>query len=94
MTKTKNNFIFLFPVAILCIPFVGNFVSEEFNWTFSDFLIGGILLFATAGLIRLILNKSSSKKKKILYSILVLLILLIIWAEMAVGLFGSPIAGS
>jgi hypothetical protein len=34
------------------------------------------------------------KKKNILIVIFILLILLLLWAEMAVGVFGTPIAGS
>ena len=35
-----------------------------------------------------------SKKSKRLIIVLVLIILLLLWIEMAVGIFGSPIAGS
>ena len=96
MTTTTQRSIAIYSVAaaVLTIPFIGMQVSKEMNWTFSDFMIGGVLLFGTAFLIDIILRKTTKISAKIFYIAFALLILFLIWAELAVGIFGSPFAGS
>jgi hypothetical protein len=79
---------------ILIIPLISLQFSSEVDWGLLDFIIGGILLFGTAFWIDLILRKVQSKSKRILGVLITLFILLLIWAELAVGVFGTPIAGS
>ena len=95
MTTTQRSIaIYSVAAGLLTIPFFGMQVSKEVNWTLSDFMIGGVLLFGTAFLIDVILRKTKTNGAKIAYVALALLILFLIWAELAVGIFGSPFAGS
>ncbi|KQT21815.1 hypothetical protein ASG31_00260 [Chryseobacterium sp. Leaf404] len=95
MTKQqKTALIFAIPSILIVAAFIANYVVEGFNWTGSDFLIAAILLFGTASFIYMILNSKLSVRAKTMISIVIVLILMVIWVEMAVGLFGSPIAGS
>jgi hypothetical protein len=59
-----------------------------------DFIIMFIMLFWTGLAGDLILRKVANKRNRGLLLIGTLLVFLILWAEMAVGIFGSPIAGS
>ena len=77
---------------ILIIPLIAMQFTTEVNWDISDFIIAGLLLYGTEIIIDFILAKSKKYKTVLIVAILVLLLL--IWAEMAVGIFGSPIAGS
>ena len=77
---------------ILIIPLIAMQFTTEVNWDISDFIIAGLLLYGTGIIIDFILAKSKKYKTVLIVAILVLLLL--IWAEMAVGIFGSPIAGS
>lgn len=86
--------IFTIPMLLLTIPFIGNSLSEAVNWTAFDFLIAGILLFSAAFAVHLVLKKLTNNKLKPLIIVGILLILMMLWAELAVGIFGSPIAGS
>lgn len=79
---------------LLMIPLVAMQFTKEVNWTGSDFLIGGILLFGTAFICELVLRKVKTLKARVILCLTVLAILMVFWAEMAVGIFGSPIAGS
>ena len=79
-------------IVILIIPLIAMQFNSEVNWDIGDFIIAGILLFGTGILLELILAKS--KKYKTLLILTVIVLLLLIWMEMAVGIFGSPIAGS
>ncbi|WP_300439427.1 hypothetical protein [Christiangramia sp.] len=93
--KTKNLSIILMAVAgILLIPFIGMQVSNEVDWSSSDFVIMGILLFLTGLAINFALNKFKTLKSRIIACAVILLILFVIWAELAVGIFGTPFAGS
>jgi len=79
---------------ILLIPFIGMQVSNEVNWTLSDFVIGGVILF-TFGLIVAFAARNIRKQSTRLIVIgIILLILLLLWGELAVGIFGTPFAGS
>lgn len=93
-TTIKNSVIYGIPAMLLLLPLIAMQFTSEVNWTFSDFLVGGILLFGTAGIIHLILNRVRSKQNRILLSLGILLVLILIWAELAVGIFGTPFAGS
>ncbi|MCL8536744.1 hypothetical protein M9991_07660 [Chryseobacterium gallinarum] len=92
--KQKTLAIYIVPLILLCIPLLGNMFSSEVRWSASDFLIAGVLLFTTAFLINLVRNKIKKQSRKTLACILILLALALIWLELAVGVFGSPFAGS
>lgn len=92
--KQKTTFIYATPAVLLSIPFIGNIISKEFNWSASDFGIAAILLFGTAFLIDLIQRIVKNKNYKILISVVIVLLLILTWAELAVGLFGTPFAGN
>ncbi|QIY91140.1 hypothetical protein [Chryseobacterium gallinarum] len=92
--KQKTIAIYIVPLILLCIPLLGNLFSSEVRWSASDFLIAGVLLFTTAFLINLVRNKIKKQSRKTLACILILLALALIWLELAVGVFGSPFAGS
>lgn len=93
-TTIRNSTLYGIPAMLLVLPFVAMQFTKEVNWTVSDFVIGGILLFGTAGIIDFVLRKVKSRRNRIILSVSVLLVLMLIWAELAVGLFGTPFAGS
>lgn len=69
-------------------------ITDEINWSLFDFIImGSLLMFLGIG-IYFVRNRSKNLKIRILYIGILLFILFIIWAELAVGIFGSPFAGS
>ncbi len=92
--KQTTIAIYALPLALLSIPLVGNLVSKEVNWSGSDFLIAGALLFTTAFLIKLVRSRIKKQSQKVLISFFILAVLALIWIELAVGIFGSPFAGS
>ncbi len=92
--KQKTILIYATPAVLLCIPLLGNMFSEEFDWSPGDFVIGAVLLFGTAFIIDLIQRIIKNKTYKILLGGAVLILLLLVWAELAVGIFGTPFAGN
>lgn len=80
-------------LLLLLIPLIAMQFTNEVNWSVMDFVMAGMLLFGTSLLIEFILRKVKSTKHRILLSGIVLFLLFLLWAELAVGIFGSPIAG-
>lgn len=94
MKTTRILNIVLIVGALLLIPFIGMQFSEDVDWSGFDFLIMGILLLGTGLLIDLALRKIPDTKNRIIVSGIILVVFLLIWAELAVGIFGTPLAGS
>ena len=84
----------LSPLLLLFIPLIGNLFSNQVNWSLFDFMVIGILLVLAGLSIHFILDKIRNKTLRIVPIIFVIIIILMIWAELAIGVFGSPIAGS
>lgn len=84
----------LAPLSFLLVPLVAMNFTNEVNWGPYDFLIAAVLLGGMALLLDIILRKTNNSPKRWLLGLGVFLVVVLLWAEMAVGLFGSPIAGS
>ena len=83
----------LVTALILLVPLVAMQLTDDVVWTASDFVIMGALLFGT-GLTYEVLKSYVSGKYRAALAIALLVIFLVIWAELAVGIFGTPFAGS
>ncbi len=94
VSTQKRIWLYGIPAILLSLPFFAMQFTPEVHWTFSDFVIGGVLLFGTALVIDLLLRFLKSKRQRIIVIVATVLLLMIVWAELAVGLFGSPWAGS
>lgn len=82
-------------VAILMlIPAIAMQYTKEVNWTILDFMVMGTLLLITSLVIEYSLKKIKNSNYKIVIIFGIVLVFLAIWAELAVGLFNSPFAGS
>lgn len=81
-------------VIILLVPFIAMQFSYEVNWELSDFIVAGILLFGTGLVCELILRTVKKKENRIALCVVIIVLLLLIWAELAVGIFGTPLAGN
>ena len=92
MKNKRLLIIVLIVVIILLIPLLEMQFTEAVNWKVSDFVVAGVLVLGTGLLLEIVLRKV--KKSKYLIAICIVLVLLLIWAELAVGIFGSPLAGS
>lgn len=96
MTANNNRLMFILSVAglLLLLPLVAMQFTSEVNWTFSDFIVAGILLFGTGGLIELTIRKINQISLRVWVILGILLVLFLVWAELAVGIFGTPFAGN
>ena len=95
-TNTKQRLIITFGIVafILAIPLVAMQFTDEVNWKLSDFVVMGALLSITGIAIELVTRKVRSAHWRIIITLVILLILFLVWAELAVGIFGTRFAGS
>lgn len=95
MTQSqRSTLLYSIPLVILSIPLIAMQFTKEVNWTISDFLVMGILLFATVFTIDFVLKKFKTLKSRLILILGIVVLLALVWAELAVGIFGSPFAGS
>lgn len=81
-------------LAILAIPLIAMQFTDQVNWGTADFIIGGILIFGVAIALDIGRRKLKNQKYRNLILLIIILAFLLIWAELAVGIFGSPFAGT
>jgi hypothetical protein len=91
-----NMMIKILPIVglLLLIPLIAMQLTDEVNWSFFDFIIMGALLTITGLLIGIILKKVNNSKNRLILIVTIVMIFFLIWAELAVGLFGTPFAGN
>ncbi len=109
MSKTKNTNIFLanrsitrtalFVGIILLIPLIltihdGGTKDMAWNWTLSDFIVMGALLFCAGLALDFMVKKLTRPVYQILSILTIIIAFLLIWIELAVGIFGTPFSGS
>ena len=95
MTKNKRlTAILVTVVLLLCVPLFGMLLNLGFDWTIFDFLVAAVLLFGTGLLIEFVLRKVKTQQNRIILVAIILVVLFLVWAELAVGIFGTPLAGS
>jgi Zn-dependent protease with chaperone function len=95
--KIKLNKYYKIAAAILCvlsIPLIAMQFTNEVDWSRMDFVVAGLLLFIAATIGDFVRRKLSNFKYKYLVYLILIMTFLLLWAEMAVGLFNSPISGS
>lgn len=94
MKKNRLLTILGIVVTILLIPLIAMQFTDEVNWQLTDFVIFGGLLLGVGILIDMTLQKLKTSKYKTLIIFAIVVLFLLIWAELGVGIFGTPFAGS
>ena len=94
MQNKRQIGIVLTVAVLLLIPFVAMQFTNEVNWSLFDFLVAGALLLGTGLMCELVWRKVSKTQHRIAICSAILAALVLIWLELAVGIFGTPFAGS
>jgi uncharacterized membrane protein (UPF0182 family) len=81
--------IVLAVAILLLIPLIA-----RFPWSRLDFIIAGVLLLGTGLMCELVLRLVKKIEYRIAIIVVILVALFLVWAELAVGLFGTRFAGS
>lgn len=86
--------ILLLAVCILLVPLVAMQFSDEVNWSPSDFVIAGLLLVGTGLVFEFVVRKIINPRRRLIFGTILVFVFLLIWADLAVGIFGLPWSGS
>ena len=79
---------------VLLVPLLAMLFSDEVDWGPADFTIVGILLAGVGIAYQLVVNGVKNNSRQAAVGIVLSAAMILIWIELAVGLFGSPFAGS
>ena len=95
LLQNKRLSIILLSVAfLLLIPFIAMQLTDQVNWSPFDFLVMGILLLGTGLGCERVWRKIKKTEHRVVFSVVILATFFLIWAELAVGIFGTPFAGN
>lgn len=94
MGNRRLLYIVIAIAIILLIPLIAMQFSEVVNWSLFDFIIATTLLSGTGLLCEFVLRRVKEKNHRIIFCVINLAILILVWIELAVGIFGTPFAGS
>lgn len=94
MKNKRIVYLVLIVAFLLLIPLIAMQFTSEVNWGVADFVLAGVLLFGAGLVADRVLVKVKSKKYRIAILVALFILLLLVWAELGVGIFNSPFAGS
>lgn len=99
LTTSKINgkkilFITALILGVLSIPLIAMQFTNQVDWSPFDFIAMAVLLGGTAFLINLTLKKVKSLKNRLIICGAVLILAALFYVELAVGILGTPFAGS
>lgn len=79
---------------LLLIPLIAMQCTDEVSWSTFDFAVAAGLLLGAGLTCELVLRKVTKPTHRVALCLAVLAVLVLVWAEMAVGAFGTPLAGN
>lgn len=99
----KNQFTFLLTIPgvalitglLLMVPLIAMQFTQEVNWSVSDFIIMGALLFTTGSALVMIMRYAANLANRLAFASAIGSTFLLVWVNLAVGLIGGgPNAGN
>lgn len=90
----KIGIVALVTTAILLVPFIAMQFAGGVNWNTFDFVAAGVLVAGTGLAWVLSTLKARSMRTRLAIGAALALAVLLVWAELAVGVIGTPFAGS
>ena len=79
---------------LLIIPLIAMQLTDEVEWSLFDFIIMGTLLLITGLMGEIIFKKVKKYKHRVILYVVIAIIFFLIWAELAVGILGTPFSGN
>lgn len=76
-------------MLLLLIPFTAQLITDEMNWTLSDFVLAGFLIFGTGLAYVLITRKADNLLYRVGWGLTLFTVLFMVWVNLAVGIIGS-----
>jgi hypothetical protein len=83
-----------YPLLLLIIPLIGMNFTNDIDWDLSDFIVAGLILLIFSLTANFIVLRISNRNRRVFFITILLILFMLVWAELAVGIFGTPFAGS
>ncbi|MFC0131857.1 hypothetical protein [Massilia eurypsychrophila] len=80
--------------AVLLVPLIAMQFTREVVWTPMDFVAAAVLLIGAGLMYLLPARLLRTTGSRIALGVVVAIALVLVWAELAVGIFGTPFAGT
>ena len=94
MKKNRRLFnMLLIAFLLILIPWGAMLFTTEVNWKAGDFIAAAVLLGGTALVCEWILRRVQKPALRIILCTALVTGLLLTWLELAVSIFGTPLAG-
>lgn len=88
--KNKNILRLAIATAVLLmVPLVAMQFTKEVNWTLSDFVVAGVLLFGSGLTFELVSRRSGNVAYRVAVGVAVATALILVWSNLAVGIIGN-----
>lgn len=94
ISKNQVLTVLVIVSTLLTIPLIAMQFTTEVQWELLDFVIAAAILISVGMFIAFVMNQPVLQKYRWFIISAVVLVFVLLWMELAVGLFGSPIAGS
>lgn len=78
----------------MLIPILAMQFTDDIKWALFDFIIAGILLLGTGLTCELIIRMVKKRNYRIVLYLILMIIFFLIFAELAVGILGTPLSGN
>jgi hypothetical protein len=95
---TANNkrlsFMLLGSACLLLLPLVAMQFTDAMQWSAFDFMVAAVLLLGACFTFEFFARRGHTTAYRVTVGVVIAMALLIVWLELAVGIFGSPWAGS
>jgi len=93
--RNKRLVIILAAIAaLLLLPLVAMQFSDEVRWTPFDFVVAGALLLGAGLTCEVVARRGGTLAYRLTVGTVIVAVLVMVWLELAVGVFGTPWAGS
>lgn len=93
-TTRRIAFFAVGSALVLSVPLLAMQFTDEVVWDLFDFFVAGSLLLGSSLVYVLVTRHVRIRRSRVIIGALVAAVLVLVWAELAVGVFGTPIAGS
>ena len=91
----RKNYIrvLLITLFLLVFFYLGNEFNNAVKWQLDDFLIAGGFILAVGLILEWAIEQFGGRYKRMLFTLSMLFLIFLLWAELGVGIFNTPIAG-
>ena len=93
MRNNRISVILITTAIFMLVALIAMQFTDEVNWTLIDFTVASALLICTGLICDLVLQKIKNNNYRVALLAAVFIAFILIWAELAVGIFGTPFAG-